>query len=327
MTYFPARRALRHLQFIMDHDAASATSLLRFFTWQVRCLARQPAIVDFNTFGVRVYCPPEWRGGAPLTYIFREWHEPELAALGRFVGDGDNVIDAGANFGTYTVCLASLVGPSGHVLAVEAASHAIEILRQNVELNKADNVDIKHAALGDREGLVKFGIAPDPSRSSLVTHSRRTEDVQMTQLDNLADHRPVRFIKIDVEGAETLVVRGAEDMLREDKPIIQFESMPCAATLYGYEPNALWDKLVGQLGYTVVAGAQLSPMAAMPDGLVNLYAIHPDGPQPRKDTRSDIAHTQAGSPGWKRLGVTTDRPALDAEGALSVGPLIALSGR
>jgi len=270
-------QAIDEVRFIRRHPAADKTTFRRFVAWQFRSLLNRPAIVPLEQFGLRFYCPADRRGAAKLVYTFREHCEAELPVLPNFIHPGENVIDIGAHFGIYTVAMASLVGPAGRVLAIEPSARTFAILRRNVTLNGLQNVDTIQAAASDQEGLVTFFIADDPSRSSLSAESGTPEKVRAVRLDSLDVPRPVRFIKIDVEGAEPLSLRGAEGILRADRPIIQFESTPGAAHAYGCESDALWRLLVAEFGYEIYQGTNLKPVSALPAGVANLYAIHPEG--------------------------------------------------
>ncbi len=274
-------QAVEEARFVRRHPAASRMTFLRFTAWQFRSLLNRPAVVPLEQFGLRFYCPADRRGAAKLIYTFRERFDAELPVLPKFVHPGDSVIDIGANFGIYTVALAGLVGPAGRVLAVEASSRAFGVLQHNVTLNGLKNVDLIQAAASDQEGQVTFFIADDLSRSSLAAGSGAREsgikeEVRAVRLDSLSVPRPVRFIKIDVEGAEPLALRGAEGILRADRPIIQFESTPGVAAAFGCEPDALWRLLVTECGYEIFRGPGLEPVHALPAGVANLYAIHPD---------------------------------------------------
>jgi FkbM family methyltransferase len=280
------RQAITEARFFRSHPAADRSTFPRYAAWQVRSVLNLPAVVPLEQYELRFYCPPDRRGTAKLVYTFRERCESELPELPRFAGPGDSVIDIGAHFGIYTVALASLVGPAGSVLAIEAAARAFAMLGRNIALNGLQNVEAIQAAAADQEGTVSFFVSDDPARSSLVAEGGSREEVRALRIDALAIPRPVRFIKIDVEGAEPLALRGAAGILHADRPIIQFESTPAAGPAYGCEPDALWRLLTRECGYRIFEGADLAPVDDLPAGIRNLYAVHPDGPQPRPRARA-----------------------------------------
>lgn len=138
------------------------------------------------------------------------------------------------------------------------------------------------AAASDQDGVMTFFIANDSSRSSLTARAGTQEKVRAIRLGSLNAARPIRFIKIDVEGAERHALRGAERIRRADPPIIQFESMPRAAPSYCCEPHSLRQLLVAECVYEIYQGPDLAPVSALSEEVVaNLYAIHPEGMQPR----------------------------------------------
>ena len=130
---------------------------------------------------------------------------------------GDTFVDAGANIGFYTVLASKLVGPSGRVVAVEMMPDTAAILRHHVELNGLANVDVIEKALSDQAGEVvtahvtdgKFGQAT----ISNISEGRAVK-VETTTLDlALTDVREIRLMKMDLEGVEGRVLRGAGDVL------------------------------------------------------------------------------------------------------------------
>lgn len=96
-----------------------------------------------------------------------------------------------------------------------------------------------------RSGLMKVDY-PDP------TQEVRTIKVQVDRLDNVIPRATrVDFIKIDVEGAELRVLRGGQDLIRDNKPMIVFEHGYERARYYHYEPEQLYDLLTTELGLEV----------------------------------------------------------------------------
>jgi FkbM family methyltransferase len=223
------RSAIREVRYILSHPARDARSIGRFVEWQGRCVLRRPALVTFSTFDVMLFCPAERRGAAKLHFTFREHYELELASVGELVSEGDSVIDVGAHHGAYTVVLARLVGPSGHVLAIEPSSRSWVMLKRNIDLNGLRNVEVRQTAVSSTSGTGTLLVHADSSRNRLVyskesvSDSAGAEAVGLVTLDEVARHRPVKFLKIDVEGAEALVLAGARSVLSQDRPIVQFE--------------------------------------------------------------------------------------------------------
>jgi len=159
----------------------------------------------------------------------------ELAYMRRVVGPGDVVVDAGANVGLFTVTAAAAVGPTGHVHAFEPQDDAAALLERSVAENRfGDRVTVHRAALGDAPGRVSLVVQPAGlSRGGAhITPAGGVPDgwtarpVDVIRLDDAGVRRPVKFVKLDVEGAELLVARGAQDLLRADRPVVMAEINP-----------------------------------------------------------------------------------------------------
>jgi len=156
-----------------------------------------------------------------LSLIRTGSYEPELTRLVQaLVGPGDVFVDVGANEGYFSILAAALVG-GGSVHAIEPQSRVQAVIRRNVELNHASAVTIHRVALSDRAGEIDLFLRPSSNTgaSSLFRHWRlgwTRERVPTTTLDALCGRAGidrVRLVKIDCEGAERLVIRGAAALL------------------------------------------------------------------------------------------------------------------
>ncbi len=143
------------------------------------------------------------------------------------------IIDVGASFGYFTVRWAKQVGAAGRVLAVEPHPARYAALCGNVAANGLTNVVPIAGAAGDRAAAVTLYVPPTGSRhDASVLHPVGTPfQVVMRPLDAVvADSNgpPVSAVKIDVEGAEPLVLDGMVSLLRRDRPLVLFEALDAA---------------------------------------------------------------------------------------------------
>src|ERR1019366_1804983 len=132
---------------------------------------------------------------------------------------GMTFVDVGACYGIYTLVAAKLVGANGRVIAFEPATRSYAVLQENIKLNGLSNVRTYRVALSDRIGLRKLYHQPDPGRNSLGMPqgiSDAPEEVETNTLDSVLGSDPsecVNVMKLDVEGAEELVFRGAREII------------------------------------------------------------------------------------------------------------------
>jgi FkbM family methyltransferase len=160
--------------------------------------------------------------------------DPEVERTIRdWVRPGMVVVDAGAHQGLWTFRLARAVGPSGHVFAFEPSPEYAPALGRVIAATGLANVTFLGIALAERKGTVRF-CTRDRTGHRLTGESRLANssesgdvEVPVETLDALVDRYPrlaeVDLLKVDVEGAELLLFRGAEQLLRRRRPKIYSE--------------------------------------------------------------------------------------------------------
>ena len=145
------------------------------------------------------------------------WNMAEYDAFRRDVREGDVVFDVGANVGAYTLLFATWVGPAGRVLAFEPASAPREGLTQLVAANAlSPRVKTIASAVSAAEGSMTFLADAAAGETRIVSHAGPgTVTVPVTTIDAVCRREGLlpRLIKIDVEGAELDVLRGARETI------------------------------------------------------------------------------------------------------------------
>jgi FkbM family methyltransferase len=159
--------------------------------------------------------------------LYGEFSEHEAQMLRQLAMPGATVVEVGANIGGHTVHLAKLVGPSGRVFAFEPQHVIFGLLCANLTLNEQPHVQAIHAAVGDSTGtaqipvldphaLLNFGgVSVGPSAVSDTVPLVRLDDYPLTSL---------RLLKIDVEGMEIDVLRGARQTIAAHRPMLYVEN-------------------------------------------------------------------------------------------------------
>jgi FkbM family methyltransferase len=160
------------------------------------------------------------------------YEDAEAKFVSSLVRPGDHVIDAGANIGFFTMLLAGAVGPGGSVRAFEPLEYLFDALTRSTAENRFESrVEAHRVALSDMPGTARLRHAPSTTNfggAHLVAggetpHGHEDVSVPMEPLDAFLDERRVAFIKMDVEGAEPRLIRGARALLERDRPAILSE--------------------------------------------------------------------------------------------------------
>ncbi len=144
------------------------------------------------------------------------------------IREGDVVVDVGAHFGFYTLIAAVRVGPKGFVFSFKPSSFNFRVLKLNILLNKLKNVRIFKVALSDKGGRACLGIpkgrmSGEDTLAIEPTQAERGEYVKMKRFDEIARQLSINkidVVKVDVEGAEYLVLKGFDRYLDKCKHII-----------------------------------------------------------------------------------------------------------
>jgi len=211
---------------------------------------------------------PATAGGAPvaisgkvggLKYVFKrasKWDPPLLDIAARLVQDGSVVWDIGANVGLFASAAAFHAGANGKVLAIEADNDAVALLNRTCLMrpNGHAPITVLPVAVAADCGFVRFDIAARARASNAlagfgntqmggVKESRTLPCVTLDEL--LRRFSAPDVLKIDVEGAETEIMRGANDVLDKARPVIYCEvqdgTMPVIAEMLALRNYHLWD--------------------------------------------------------------------------------------
>ena len=176
---------------------------------------------------------------------------------------GDTVIDVGANLGAFTIPLSQFVGQSGRVLAFEAQDELMQLLTANLAMNEIRNVVAEKVIITNESGVLQlpqadfsrpmnFGgfsvVDPDIVRAS-GSNSAKLDHVMKRTLDSFFGNSTVcpTFLKVDVEGMELNVLRGATNLLSRCHPILylenncKFTSRPVIEFVSSLDYDLYWD--------------------------------------------------------------------------------------
>lgn len=158
---------------------------------------------------------------------YGEYSQGEADLFEQVVKPGDTVVEAGANIGSHTVHLAQLVGDTGEVWAFEPQRLVFQLLAGNMALNSLTNVHCEQKCLSDTPGTVQVPVwnatqVHNWGGMSLID-TTAGEPVPAIALDSLPLKR-LDFLKIDVEGMELNVLKGAQRLIAKFHPVIYTEA-------------------------------------------------------------------------------------------------------
>jgi len=217
--------------------------LARVFRYQARArLLHKPTIIPIGDRSRFIAHPSSGTSG--LVYANPlEWREIELWR--RTLKPGDLFVDVGANVGSYTLWAIEF---GASVVSVEPDPNSARMLRENLALN-GYTAEVIEAAIGEAPGTAHITTDKGPMNHLVGEPGPGTREITVTTLDEILGDRVAAGIKVDVEGAEPLVVRGAIKALTQHRiKLIQFEWNPYSKTRFGEERQQT-AAFVESLGY------------------------------------------------------------------------------
>jgi len=173
----------------------------------------------------------------------------EIRFVQKYLQPGMTVLDIGAHHGLYTLLSSKLVGPSGRVISFEPSPRERKQLVRNVRINFCSNVLIEPYALGKEPARSDLFVVEGSEdgcnslRPPVVESRTSTVRVDVVTLDEIAPKlrvTKVDFIKLDVEGAELEVLKGALGLLQTaPRPVLLVEVYDIRTQPWGYEAREI----------------------------------------------------------------------------------------
>jgi len=189
-------------------------------------------------------------------YWLGSYEREKCRIFERTVTEGSTVFDVGAHAGFYSLLAASLVGPRGKVFAFEPSPRNLRYLRQHLQMNTSTNVQVIDAAVSNRTGmawweegvnsstghLLRQDVAPAGAPVAARRPRFRVRTLSLDQTIARGELPAPDYMKIDVEGAEELVLAGARSLLRCAHPTLFLAT-------HGRDLHTRCCKFLASLGY------------------------------------------------------------------------------
>jgi len=234
------------LKFITNHPLNrnhKIKAISRFAKWQINTRLNPYPVVYSYTDKTKLIIQRSMTGATGNLYCgLHEFND--MGFLLHFLRRDDLFVDIGANIGSYTVLAAGHVGAS--VVSIEPVPKTFEHLQNNISINQvANKVVAYNLALGNEKGQISFTSTLDTMNHVATASEANTIEVPVDTLDAIMEKEkePV-LLKIDVEGFETNVLKGASQTLsRKNLKAIIIELNGSGAK-YGYDERLLHEKLL-----------------------------------------------------------------------------------
>lgn len=192
---------------------------------------------------------------ASQVFITGYYEVSEMHLLSRLIQPGMTVIDAGANWGIYSLLLAKLVTNTGQVIAIEPSSREYHRLNNHIKLNQLSQIQPVKVALSDFTGSAKLSIAKQGHEGHNTlgkfvypdTQLDKTQSVNLQTLDKLATQLKLTqldFIKLDIEGSESLALSGGASVINTFRPLILLEVFNQSLMQQQSSANQVWQFLL-----------------------------------------------------------------------------------
>lgn len=188
------------------------------------------------------------------------WESQSAAIIAEHVPDGGVFVDVGAHIGYYTLKGAMKAGPNGKVVSVEPNPLTLKVLRRNLQSNSFQNIILKEVAVSDREttldlysvrevntgmsSISKANAGKSESKLDVFKVPARPLDAILSEVGVTR----VDVVKLDIEGAEALALRGAVGTLKRFRPVLLLEWDDPQLRQLGSSTNEL-AKYLNELGY------------------------------------------------------------------------------
>lgn len=268
-------QTVRVLRWVWRHPANAGhryRSLWRATAFQVRGRLGSPTMTTVGRGG-RMWARPHSPAAAKVVYANPpDWNE--MLAWRRLLRPGDLFVDVGSNVGSYALWAADL---GARVVAVEPSPVSLPLLRANLALNDFP-VTVLACALADRPGRLRLTRDKGTMNHLLPDDDAGGDEVTVDTLDAVLGDAFAAGVKVDVEGAERLVLEGARRALAQRRiGVLQLEWNTASRELLGEDRLPVADLLHGY-GYRLMApdpGGRLHEILAPAASVSDLFAVAP----------------------------------------------------
>lgn len=240
-------------------------------SWEIHKLLSRNMALELD--GLKLKARPIDGNGRLICYFGTKF-DAIFDFLKTYLKEGMVFVDVGANIGSHAINAARLVGRTGSVFAFEADPDTYRLLAENIASNGLRNIVLKQTCVSDHVGSLSFYKHKDSAKSSIVDRGEKLSvTLPSDTLDNLIPaNTKTDILKVDVEGAELSVLRGARAVFSEQR-------RPSVVIIEVFDVRDNTDKSEGirevleAYGYKffLFDGRSLTPLSG---GALNAFAVH-----------------------------------------------------
>jgi FkbM family methyltransferase len=206
----------------------------------------------------------------------------EVQLFKKIIKPNMTILDIGANKGYFSLLFAKLMNDTGRVVAIEPVNENCYWINKSIKSNKYKCISVEQVALSNKEGKAEFFLGKKSGWGSLFYNSegaslnKKPITIKTRKLDNILNEKGIDktdIIKIDIEGAELLALKGAESILKNNKDIKLILNIDVREER---ERNQLFN-LLDSLGFKIYRiGKKLKKIDKIDDNCKDIYAIKTD---------------------------------------------------
>lgn len=221
---------LKNLIFHKAFKLAPLKSILNCLTLIFLIIFKKKIYFPFYINNKKIYGKFDYLSkgyGGRGIFIFRENYEKLLKFSYKFIKNGDDVLDCGANQGVFSLVFAVL-NKRGRTLVIEPITYYNKIINRNLKFNKCRNYKIINKVIADKNKHYYLDVSHQNVSASIIKNfGQKKLKVKGTTIDTISKREKLKklsFIKLDLEGAEYLALKGAKKTIERFKPVISIET-------------------------------------------------------------------------------------------------------
>lgn len=209
-------------------------------------------------------------------YYYYGFKDANIDQLFSYVKPGYTIIDVGANIGFTTLVFAKLTGENGKVISYEPDPINYENCLNNIRSNPFSNIGLKKLGLGSTSGEFELVVITESNRGGnriqIGENKNNSNLIKVTTLDSeVLTEKKIDLIKIDVEGFEFEVLKGAKQVLKRDYPIVFCEIDDNYLKLQGSSIKELLSFMINDIGFDIVKDANTGLIIDLDNNFNNIH--------------------------------------------------------